>query len=385
MRFFAESSIVFVEKGSRNRYRASGTARNPSVRRKPGCVIDFKTFTEPLDVGVSVKVFFFGRKRNMWQTLLQILLLIVGMALLIKGADFFVDGASSVARAMKISPLIIGLTLVSVGTSLPELSVSLTAALTGKNDMGFGNVVGSNIFNTFVVIGASALFTTMVVSKSMKKYDIPVLLGIYALLAAFAFLITPNVISRLESIVIFALMFAYVAFLIIRSKRGEEEMPTEGEEKERKWYFNLLFILLGGAAIIGGGTLTVNAAEHIALKLGMSELLVGLTVVAVGTSLPELVTSMVAAKKGENDIAVGNAIGSSIFNVLLILGLSGIITPIAVATSSWVDLAVMALSAVMVWLFAWKGDTIGKKKGVILILVYAAYLTYIILRNMAIL
>lgn len=321
----------------------------------------------------------------MWQTLLQILLLVVGMVLLIKGADFFVEGASSVARAMKISPLIIGLTLVSIGTSLPELSVSLTAAVTGKNDMGFGNVVGSNIFNTFVVIGASALFTTMVVSKSMKKYDIPVLLGIYALLATFAFAITPGVISRVESIVIFALMFAYIAFLIIRSKRGEEETPAEDDEKQRKWYWNLLFIVLGGAAIIGGGTLTVNAAEHIALKLGMSELLVGLTVVAVGTSLPELVTSMVAAKKGENDIAVGNAIGSSIFNVVLILGLTGIISPVKVATSSWVDVAVMALSAVMVWLFALKSSKIGKWKGVILILVYAAYLTYIILRNMAIL
>ncbi|MBE7090826.1 MAG: calcium/sodium antiporter [Clostridiales bacterium] len=321
----------------------------------------------------------------MWQTLLQILLLVVGMALLIKGADFFVDGASAVARAMKISPLIIGLTLVSIGTSLPELSVSLTAAVTGKNDMGLGNVVGSNIFNTFVVIGASALFTTMVVSKSMKKYDIPVLLGIYALLATFAFALTPGVISRVESIVIFALMFAYIAFLIIRSKRGEEETPAEDDEKQRKWYWNLLFILLGGAAIIGGGTLTVNAAEHIALKLGMSELLVGLTVVAVGTSLPELVTSMVAAKKGENDIAVGNAIGSSIFNVVLILGLTGIISPIKVATSSWVDVAVMALSAVMVWLFALKSSKVGKWQGVSLILVYAAYLTYIILRNMAIL
>ncbi len=321
----------------------------------------------------------------MWQTLLQILLLVVGMALLIKGADFFVEGASAAARAMKISPLIIGLTLVSIGTSLPELSVSLTASITGKNDMGFGNVVGSNIFNTFVVIGASALFTTMVVSKSMKKYDIPVLFGIYGLLALFAFGITPGVISRVESIVIFALMFAYIAFLIIRTKHGEENSPEEGDEKQRKWYFNLLFIVLGGAAIIGGGTLTVNAAEHIALKLGMSELLVGLTVVAVGTSLPELVTSMVAAKKGENDIAVGNAIGSCIFNVLLILGLAGIISPVKVATSSWVDVAVMALSAIMVWLFALKSSKIGRWKGVILILVYAAYLTYIILRNMAIL
>lgn len=312
----------------------------------------------------------------------DVVLLIVGMALLIKGADWFVDGASKIARAMKIPSLIIGLTLVSIGTSAPEFSVSVTAAIRGENDISFGNIIGSNIFNTFFVIGASALFTTLVVSKNMKKYDLPILIAIYLLLFLFAFAITPNIVSRWEAIIIFLLTIAYTVFLIIRSKNEE---PVEEIENKTKWYMNVLFLALGLAGIILGGDLVVDSASNIAKELGMSELLVGLTIVAVGTSLPELVTSMVAAKKGENDIAVGNAIGSCIFNVILILGVSGIILPVSVAWSSMLDVIVMLVSGVTIIVMTLKSNKIEKTKGIILILMYIAYLTYIIIRELGVL
>lgn len=315
--------------------------------------------------------------------LLDILLLILGMALLIKGADFFVDGASKVAKALKIPSLIIGLTLVSIGTSAPELSVSLTSALKGLNDMSVGNVVGSNIFNILMVVGMSALFTTMTVSKAVKKYDIPILIGIYILLILFGFVISPNILSRVESIIIFALFFIYIVFLILRSKN--EPIEEELDDKPRKWYINVLFIILGLAGIIFGGDFVVDSASSIALKLKMSQMLVSLTIIAVGTSLPELVTSMVAAKKGENDIAIGNAIGSSLFNIILILGLSSTIKPLGITNDTLIDIIVMTFSVVLLFAFTIKKPEIDKKKGIIFIVIYAIYLTYIILRNMQVL
>lgn len=316
----------------------------------------------------------------MCDMLLWVLLIIVGMVLLIKGADWFVEGASSIAKAMKIPSLVIGLTLVSVGTSMPEFSVSLTSSIKGLNDMSFGNIIGSNIFNTFVVIGVSAILTPLVVSKQMKKYDLPILMGIYLLLMLFSFVTSPLVINLWESIIIFSLTIAYTAFLIIRSKK---EMKEEKEEskKQRKWYINLLLVAIGLAGIIFGGNIVVDNASKFAYAIGMSELLVGLTIVAVGTSLPELVTSVVAAKKGENDIAIGNAIGSCIFNVILILGFCSIIQPATVAWSSLLDVVVMLISAVVIFLFSFKTLKVNRWQGIVMIIMYAAYLTYIILRN----
>ncbi len=316
----------------------------------------------------------------MWDMLLWVLLIIVGMVLLIKGADWFVEGASSIAKAMKIPSLVIGLTLVSVGTSMPEFSVSLTSSIKGLNDMSFGNIIGSNIFNTFVVIGVSAILTPLAVSKQMKKYDLPILMGIYLLLMLFSFVTSPLVINLWESIIIFSLTIAYTAFLIIRSKK---EMKEEKEElkKQRKWYINLLLVAIGLAGIIFGGNIVVDNASKFAYAIGMSELLVGLTIVAVGTSLPELVTSVVAAKKGENDIAIGNAIGSCIFNVILILGFCSIIQPATVAWSSLLDVVVMLISAVVIFLFSFKTLKVNRWQGIVMIIMYAAYLTYIILRN----
>ena len=310
---------------------------------------------------------------------LYILLLIVGMFFMIKGADLFVEGASKVAKAMKIPSLIIGLTLVSIGTSCPELSVSIQSALKGMNDMSFGNVIGSNIFNTFVVIGVSSVFVPMLVSKKMFKYDIPILIFIYVLLILMGFVITPNVINFWEGLVLFLLMIAYTVFLIIRSKNEPQE--EEKDDKPRKWYVNVLFIIIGLAGIIFGGDFVVDSASFIALKLGMSELLVGLTIVAIGTSLPELVTSMVAAKKGENDIAIGNAIGSSLFNVVLILSTSAMFSPMPIQMLQLFDVIVMLASAMMVLLFSAKKKEINRTGGIIFILVYVSYFTYIIIRN----
>lgn len=317
-----------------------------------------------------------------WSVVLNLLFLVIGMFLLIKGADWFVDGSSKVAKALKIPSLIIGLTLVSIGTSLPELSVSVNAALAGNADISYGNVIGSNIFNVFVVIGASALFTPMVVAKDVKKYDVPILIGIYLLFALFSFVTTPLQLSRWESIILAVLFIAYLVFLVLRTKKSDQPVEEEvKEEKPRKMWVNIVLIIIGVACIVGGGEFVVTTASSLATMAGMSELLVGLTIVAVGTSLPELVTSMVAAKKGENDIAVGNAVGSCIFNILLILGVSSTIAPIGFEYNTIVDAAMMLLSVIMIFIFAFKSSKITRIQGGILIFVYAIYLVFIILRN----
>lgn len=320
---------------------------------------------------------------------IQVVLLIVGIALLIKGADFFVDGSSAIARRLHIPALIIGLTLVSIGTSLPEASVSINASIKDMSDMSFGNVIGSNIFNVLVVIGLCAIITPSVVSKDILRFDIPIYFGIIIILSLFGFAITLNEIDRIESAVLFAIFILYILFIIFRAKKEVKnqtltELSLEEEhilEKERPVWLAILFTILGMAGVVGGGVLTVNAAEKLALEMGMSELLVGLTVVAIGTSLPELVTSLVAARKGQNDIAVGNAIGSCLFNIVFILGFSGMINPTAVLSTSWVDILIMFIAALLIFVFAFKSSKINRWQGGLMILIYASYMTYIILRD----
>ena len=318
----------------------------------------------------------------MWESILSVVLLVVGMGLLIKGADWFVEGAASIAKSFGIPSLVIGLTLVSVGTSMPEFSVSLQSSIAGLNDISFGNIIGSNIFNTFVVIGVSAIMTSLAVSKDMKKYDLPILMGIYLILILFAYVISSGQIERWEAIIIFLLTIAYTALLFYRSK-DEIKASKENEDNtpKRKWWLNLILVVIGLAAIILGGDLVVDHSSILAKKLGMSDLLIGLTIVAVGTSLPELVTSVVASKKGENDIAIGNAIGSCIFNVVLILGFCSIITPATVDIGSLVDCLVMLFSTVLLFIFSFKSMKLNKVQGIIMVSIYVAYLVYIILRN----
>ena len=313
--------------------------------------------------------------------ILNVLLLVLGMFFMIKGADFFVEGSSNIAKLLKIPSLIIGLTLVSIGTSAPELSVSIQSSLALNTDLSFGNVIGSNIFNVLIVIGASALFTTLVVSKEVEKIDIPILLGVYALLLVFAFVVSPLQIELWEGIVIFSLFIIYTAYLIIRAKLNPSQEEEKDDEKKKPWWLNLILVAVGLAGIIVGGDFVVDNASEIATTLGMSEMLVGLTIVAIGTSLPELVTSMVAAKKGENDIAIGNAIGSCLFNIVLILGTASMICPVGLELVQLVDVIVMIVSVLLVFLFAFKSYKIKKWQGILLIAIYIVYFVYIILRN----
>ncbi len=323
----------------------------------------------------------------------SILFLIAGIYLLIKGADLFVDGSSNIARFFKIPSLIIGLTLVSIGTSLPELSVSITASLNGSNEISFGNVIGSNIFNILIVVGASSLFVPLTISKSMKKYDLPILLLIYLVLALFCFVTTPLIINTLEAIIILVLFVLYLVFLILRSikenknQNDNEIIESETKKETKPMYLNIGYIILGFILIVSGGELVVNGASDIAKEIcnliGITDqskidLLIGLTVVSVGTSLPELVTSIVAAKKGENDIAIGNAVGSCIFNVLLILGTAATIVEMQIANNTFIDVIVMFIAALLIFIFSFKKLRINKIQGLVMIILYVMYLAYTI-------
>lgn len=321
---------------------------------------------------------------------INILLLIVGMVLLVKGADFFVGGASDIAKKLGIPSLIIGLTLVSIGTSLPEASVSINAAITNSSDLSFGNVIGSNIFNSLFIIGICSIIIPTVVSKDLIKFDIPILILVMTILSLFAYAITPYVIDRWEAAIMFVLFCLYIILVVFRAlkqrkndlKLVEEDKQAEDKQQPtRKTWLSILFTILGLAGVVGGGTLTVNAAKELAALFGMSELLIGLTIVAVGTSLPELVTSFVASKKGENDIAVGNVIGSNIFNIIFILGFSGMINPLSLTSNSWFDVIVMIIAIFMIFIFALKKGKVNRIEGAIMMVLYIAYLTYIALRD----
>lgn len=315
---------------------------------------------------------------------LEILLLVVGMVLLIKGADFFVDGSSNIAKAMRIPTVIIGLTLVSMGTSAPELAVSISAAIKGSNDISLGNVVGSNSFNTFLILGISAVIIPLVVDDGMKKFDIPIMLGIYALLLVFGFLITPGKLDLIESISLLVLFIGYMVSLFLRVKNDKSNKEDEQEQEtytKKKIIISVILAIVGLAAIIFGSDLVVDNASKLAKRFGMSEAMVGLTIVAIGTSLPELVTSVVAAIKKENDIAVGNVIGSNIFNALLILGATSTILPLNLSDNSLIDLIVLFASGLFVFIISRFSKNIKRWQGVLFVLIYIVYFVYVIVRG----
>jgi cation:H+ antiporter len=317
---------------------------------------------------------------------IYLLLLVIGMVLLIKGADFFVEGSSGIAKKFGIPSLIIGLTLVSLGTSAPEISISINAVLDGSSDMSVSNVVGSNICNIFLILGLAALFTPLVISKEIKRYDIPVMVGLFIVLIIFSFLISPNVIAWYEGIILLILFLGYTMFLILRAK-NTAVIEEDSEKSKPNIIKCVVFVVLGLAAIIFGGDLVVDNARNIALEFGMSETLIGLTIVAVGTSLPELVTSVVAAFKKEGDIAVGNVIGSCVFNIVLILGLSSVFAPIGSAGSLAVqsvmifDLAIMLLGGIALLAISCFSKKVTRWQGVMFLIIYVAYIVYIIIRN----
>ena len=305
---------------------------------------------------------------------MEYILLIVGFVLLIKGADLFVDGASSVAAKLKVPSLIIGLTVVSIGTSLPEAAVSISASLSGNNSISLGNVIGSNIFNLLMVVGVSSAILPLVTDRDMLKRDMPINIGITVLLGILLF---DGNLSRLEALLLLLLLVAYM-FLLIRSALKNR---VEAEEtKVLSWAKSIVFIVLGMAAIIGGGQLVVNSAKTIAMALGMSETLVGLTVVAIGTSLPELVTSVVAARKGDSGIAMGNVIGSNLFNILFILGMAGVIKPLTADAAFFIDTGILLGISALMLLFAFTKRKISRVEGITCVLIYVAYTAYIIMR-----
>ena len=267
---------------------------------------------------------------------LQLILLVLGFYLLVKGADLFVDGSSSVAKLLKIPSVIIGLTIVSIGTSLPEAAVSITASLQGSYDLSIANVIGSNVFNLLAVVGASAIICPFLIDKMIMKRDFPICIGVSVILA---FMLIDNTLSRTEAAVLFVLFIAYILLLVKSALDNREE---QGEDyKVLSPMKSALYIILGAAGIILGGQFTVNSATFFAKAFGMSELLIGLTIVAVGTSLPELVTSIVAAKKGESEIALGNVVGSNIFNILFILGMSGLVHPLGCDPNALIDIIIL--------------------------------------------
>lgn len=306
---------------------------------------------------------------------MEYIFLIVGFVLLIKGADFFVDGASSIASKLKIPSLIIGLTVVSIGTSLPEAAVSISASLSGTNDISLGNVIGSNLFNLLVVIGVSSAILPIATDADILKRDMPINL---AITAAFFLMLLDGTLSRVDAAILLLFLVVYM-FMLIRTamKQNVEEQP---DRKVLSWLKSIIFVVCGAAAIILGGQLVVESAKKIAATLGMSETLIGLTVVAIGTSLPELVTSIVAAKKGDSGIAMGNVMGSCIFNILFILGLTGIITPMTASVAIFIDTGILIGVGILMLLFAYSGKKTSRWEGIASTLLYVVYTAYIIMR-----
>ena len=310
------------------------------------------------------------------------LILIIGFVMLIKGADFFVDGASALSKKFGIPSVIIGLTVVAFGTSLPEAAVSITASISGNNGISIGNVVGSNIFNLLVVAGASALFSPVKVNKNIMKKDFPysIMATLILMFLSFNIFTKPTsdfVLSQADGIV---LLLYFCIFMYYTTKTALASSTDEniGDEKILPLWLQLIYIGVGIAAICLGGKFVVDSATKIASQLGLSEGLIGLTIAAVGTSLPELVTSIVAARKGENDIAMGNIIGSNIFNIVFIMGVASLIKPIPVELYSMYDMIILALASLAIYLRALKGKVIDRRFGILMIVSYFVYLVYIV-------
>ena len=309
--------------------------------------------------------------------MLSFVMLVAGFALLVWGADKFVAGASAFARRLGVSPLLVGLTIVAFGTSAPELAVSLTAALQGANEIAVGNVLGSNVFNLLVVAGLSAVLCPLIMDRTLLRRDWPLSVGAAVLLLLF---LAPDLtISRVEGLILLAVFIVVLVVQIRAAMQGRGAADSEEEEVSMSPLLIGVNIVLGLACIIIGGQLAVNGATGIARMFGLSETLIGLTIVAIGTSLPELVTSLVAAHKGQNEIAMGNVIGSNLFNILLILGVSASITPIPVQAVSVIDCIVLIAASVIFYLPAMRGK-LGRAPGAVMALCYVAYTAYLIIR-----
>ena len=313
---------------------------------------------------------------SIWQLLLQTVLLVVGFVMLIKGADWFVDGAASLAAKFGIPQLVIGLTIVAMGTSAPEAAVSISAALQNNAGITIGNVVGSNILNVLVILGLASVIIPIAVKKSTIWYEIPFTVFVTVVLAVLGLM--DNKISRLEGGILWVLFIGYLTYLFFMTKKGDAD-AEENESKLDKVWKMLVFILIGGGLIVWGSDVTVDAATKIAGYFGMSDRMIGLTIVALGTSLPELITSVTAAKKGSADIAIGNIVGSNLFNILFVVGTTALITPVVYAQNFIVDSIVAVATMVLLWVLVINKDKKLKRwGGVILLVGYVAYFIYLI-------
>ncbi len=314
--------------------------------------------------------------------------LVIGFLALIKGADFFVDGSCSIAKKLRIPDIVVGLTIVAMGTSLPELAVSLSAAIGGSSDIAIGNVVGSNILNILIILGLSATILPLRIEQSMFRRDLPVLL-LTAVILPVITLIGGFYFGRVAGAVLVVLFIGYIA-LTVRSalayRKKElalpetEPAPTQEQGKNLSWWLSILLTVGGAALIVFGGNFSVDGATEIAKQLGISEAVIGLTVVALGTSLPELVTSVIAAKKGNSDIALGNIVGSNIFNVLFILGTTVLVLPFEVVMANLIDQLVLLGVTVYLLITAYTGKRLSRGEGISFLVLYGAYLTYLLLQ-----
>lgn len=306
---------------------------------------------------------------------MEIVWLLLSLVILYFGAEGLVTGAASMAKRAGISPLVIGLTIVSIGTSAPELLVSVKAALNGQSALSIGNVLGSNFFNVGIILGLSAVIYPLAVKRQLLKLDVPVM--IFASLLFFL-LFLDSEISRIEGIIFILFLIIYFTYMFVTSRKNTATHPEEEEEirLSKHWAFDILFIGAGLAALVFGSDMLVENAVIIAGRLGMSEAMIGLTIVAAGTSMPELATSVVAAIKKRSDIAIGNVVGSNIFNILLILGVTGVIQPISTFDINYVDSLFNIGIGVLLWVFMKKSTRITRAQGVLFLVFYLIYFFY---------
>ncbi|MDD7219878.1 MAG: calcium/sodium antiporter [Clostridia bacterium] len=304
----------------------------------------------------------------------QLLLLTLGFLMLVKGADWFVDGAAGIAEKFGIPQLVVGLTIVAMGTSAPEAAVSITSALKGNAGITVGNVVGSNILNTLIILGVTSVIVTISVAKSTVQIEMPYMIFITFLMLWLGY--SGNQISFWEGIILWAAFIVYMIYLFWSAKKNKTEV--EDENKLQPMWKLLLLTVIGVVLVVWGSDVTVDAATEIAKAAGLSERFIGLTIVALGTSLPELVTSVSAARKGKADIAIGNIVGSNIFNILFVVGTTALITPVNFEAAFVVDTIIAAASGILLWLCVFKDRKLGRKEGCIMLAAYAAYFIYLV-------
>lgn len=304
---------------------------------------------------------------------LQVFILLVGFLLLVKGADWFVEGAAGIAKKLGIPQLIIGLTIVAMGTSMPEAAVSITAALQENAGITIGNIVGSNILNILIILGVTALITNVAIQKSTLYYEIPYMIAITIVLMIFG--ITGEKITFIEGVIFWLLFIAFLGYLFVMSKKGNSQ--EDEEVKDIPVWKCILFMLVGGVMVVKGSDFAVSGASAIARFFGMSERFIGLTIVAFGTSLPELVTSVTAAKKGNAGIAIGNIVGSNIFNILFVIGTTALICTVPFEGKFIIDTIIAIASGAVLWLGTYKNRELRKPCGIVMLLGYAAYFIYL--------